>query len=268
MTQKQNWKFAYTAAGISVVVSSLLWTLAIANIAYSNTYESKENVWNRNLSYLEYSNVKTKSLEASLINIEDEIDKNELHESAPVNITVETREINSEEDNAKTENELEKWGLQRSFTLQIPSLNIRVPVLLPSITYWESRKWGMLEEQMQIGLLKGAVAYPHSVLPGEMGSIIIAGHSSPPDERAAESIYGNIFRSLPSLKEGDAIYLIDDGVRITYIVQESYVIPVSETEILKQQKDEKILKLMTCFPIGTTKDRLIVTAKRIGLHRL
>lgn len=155
--------------------------------------------------------------------------------------------------------ELDLWELERMWSIAIPSLSIRAPVLLPSMDHWVSRSWGMLEEQMQIGLNNGAVAYPHSAAPGTDGNLIIAGHSSPPDEASAESSYGHLFSTLPTIAIGEEIHV---GSAV-YRVEDKFVVPPSETSILAQQDDESILKLITCYPVGTTKDRMIITAKKV-----
>ncbi|MCA9371150.1 MAG: sortase [Candidatus Peregrinibacteria bacterium] len=159
--------------------------------------------------------------------------------------------------------ELEQWELMRAWNIFIPSLSVRAPVLLPSMKYWSSQAWDMLEEQMQIGLNHGTVAYPHSVSPGQMGSLIIAGHSSPPDEQAQESLYGSVFAHLPEIAVGEEIQVQSAGTAIRYKVVEKNIVSPKATTILEQQHDESILKLITCYPVGTTRDRMIITAQRI-----
>jgi|TARA_Y100000310_G_scaffold345163_1_gene462304 LPXTG-site transpeptidase (sortase) family protein len=159
--------------------------------------------------------------------------------------------------------QLEQWGLSRAWSITIPSLGIRAPVLLPSMKNWTARAWDLLEEQMQIGLNHGAVAYPHSSGPGRKGNLIIAGHSSPPTESAAASEFGNLFEKLPGIQVGDEISIVTAGSPITYRVEEKTIVSPQMTSILEQQYDESILKLITCYPVGTTRDRMIVLAKRI-----
>ena len=159
--------------------------------------------------------------------------------------------------------ELEKWELTRAWDISIPSLGVRAPVLLPSMRYWKGRAWDLLEEQMQVALNHGAVAYPHSSAPGESGSLIVAGHSSPPTKEAEQSMYGHLFASLPNLTIGETISVLKGGTPITYEVQEKVVVPPHMTSILEQQSDESVLKLITCYPVGTTRDRMIVVAKKV-----
>lgn len=156
--------------------------------------------------------------------------------------------------------EFSQWNISFAYSLSIPHLDIRTPVLKPSMQYWTSREWDLLEKQMQVALNSGAVAYPHSVTPGERGSIIIAGHSSPPNLRAAQSAYGNVFARIPELRAGESIFLFVAGEKLEYKVRDSEVVSSAATEILRQQDRENILKIITCYPVGTTKDRIVVTA--------
>lgn len=165
------------------------------------------------------------------------------------------------EGSESQESELVQWELSDAYSISIPSLGIRAPVLLPSMRFWKSRDWKLLEEQMQMGLNYGAVAYPHSAVPGEKGSVIIAGHSSPPTERAAESEFGRLFAEVPSLKPGDIITISRGGKEAHYEVRESVVVPPTATEILRQQSEKGEIKLITCYPVGSTRDRIVVTAE-------
>lgn len=176
------------------------------------------------------------------------------HTSAPVAPVEEAPAVSGEES------ELQEWGLAPAYTLSIPKIGVRTSVFQPVRTYWDRMEWSLLEEQMQVGLSYGAVAYPHSVQPGRRGSIIIAGHSSPPNARAQQSAYGWLFRKLPELEEGDTISILRGENFVDYTVESIAVVSASATGILEQQARQSVLKLITCYPIGTTKERWVVTA--------
>lgn len=159
--------------------------------------------------------------------------------------------------------ELVQWDVNPAWGISIPSLNIRAPVLLPSMKHWTSRAWDLLEQQMQVGLNHGTVAYPHSAGPGRKGNLIIAGHSSPPTDEAAASSFGHVFAKLPNIDIGEEISVTTASSPITYAVKEKFVVTPDMTSILEQQYDESILKLITCYPVGTTKNRMIILAKKV-----
>ena len=166
-------------------------------------------------------------------------------------------------DAVEQRNELTQWEIREFATLSIPSLSIRSTVFLPSRRYWDMRDWETLERQMQVGLLYGVVSYPHAVLPGEHGTIVIAGHSSPPTDRARDSRFGSIFAVLPGIDLKAQILLRTGSETVTYEVTDAKIVPAGDTTILAEQKDESLLRLITCYPIGSTKDRFVVTAKKV-----
>jgi LPXTG-site transpeptidase (sortase) family protein len=179
-------------------------------------------------------------------------------EPAPV-----IEEVVRENVQAAAPTELEQWELKRAWSIAVPALGIRAPVMLPSLKYWSSQAWELMEEQMQVGLNHGTVAYPHSSGPGGNGSLIIAGHSSPPTLSAEQSIYGDVFARLPEIEVGQEITITTNASPITYRVEEKMIVSPKVTSILEQQTDDSILKLITCYPVGTTTSRMIIIAKKI-----
>lgn len=159
--------------------------------------------------------------------------------------------------------ELKQWGLSKRYELSIPSIGLHTAVYVPDRRYWDARQWDLLERQMQVGLLQGAAAYPHSAAPGGAGALIIAGHSSPPSEQARLSAFGTLFSRLPDLSVGDTVALLMDGRTITYRVTGRSVVEATATEVLSQPDEGSMLKLITCYPIGTDARRLIVTAELV-----
>lgn len=159
--------------------------------------------------------------------------------------------------------ELRQWGLSKRYELSVPSINLHTSVYVPDRRYWDAQQWDLLERQMQVGLLHGAAAYPHSALPGGPGAVIIAGHSSPPSEEALRSAFGALFAHLPDLSVGDTVALLADGRTITYRVAGRSVVEATATEVLSQPDADSMLKLITCYPIGTDAKRLIVTAELV-----
>jgi len=178
-------------------------------------------------------------------------------------VEVALEEVVEEEVQAAAPTELEQWELKRAWSIAVPVLGIRAPVMLPSLKYWSSQAWALMEEQMQVGLNHGTVAYPHSAGPGGNGSLIIAGHSSPPTVSAEKSNYGDIFARLPEIEVGQDITVTTNAAPVTYRVEEKMIVSPNVTSILEQQTDDSILKLITCYPVGTTTSRMIIIAKKV-----
>jgi len=261
MTQRQKRTVAYICACGSVVTSFGLWTAIVSrSLVIYNTDISQERqrteVWGGAIGTVGEFVESVAEVVANTV-------MDQVHLAAST-VTVPSEVIGgpaASSSGAESPFELSQWEINQAYTLSIPDLDVEVPVLIPSMRYWESREWNLLEKQMQVGLNYGAVAYPHSAEPGSKGSVIISGHSSPPSERAASSDFGRIFSHVPELKPGDVITISGEGQDKNYEIQSSVIVPPTATEILRQQEDESIMKIVTCYPIGTTKDRMVVTAK-------
>jgi len=234
---------------VALLLSAVTWTQIVTRIqvaqfteGVSNTYI---NEYEQEPSVAAIQPKKTSNLTATVVRSVGEVVGNIVNPDIPVEV-----------DHAAAPD----WEVRKLYTLSIPEIGVRVPVSVPSRRYWDAKAWDLLEEQMQVGLLDGAVAYPHSADPGALGTLIVAGHSSPPTELAAASAYGNVFAKLPSLTEGDEIHVQIGNRSNVYRVQRTEIFTASDTYILAQQDDEKLLKLITCYPIGTSKDRWVITA--------
>lgn len=151
-------------------------------------------------------------------------------------------------------NALRSRGIRRVAQIEIPALGIRSPVLEPSRTLWNARAWSALEQDMQIAMRHGAVAYPQE-------RPVILGHSSPPGG-ADIGRNGTLFARLPELREGDRIILTMNGTPTTFTIRDFSVVQPRETGVLLGKSGEEILTLITCFPVGTTRERLVVRATR------
>lgn len=111
-------------------------------------------------------------------------------------------------------------------------------------------------------LSKNLVQYPGTALPGKNGNAVIFGHSILPIFYNPKN-YMAIFSTLPTLKEGDDIFVEYDGVSYSYVVEELFEIYPSDIEILEQNPADSFLTLVTCTPPGDPRNpkRLIVRAR-------
>ena len=70
-------------------------------------------------------------------------------------------------------------------------------------------------------------------------------------------VYGHFFRNIDKLEVGDQINIKKDTDTYTYLVTESFVVAPEDVWVLEKTEDPTIT-LITCTPIGTYTDRLIV----------
>lgn len=134
----------------------------------------------------------------------------------------------------------------------INGIAVEAPVIYDQIT--------VNEANFQTALQKGVVHYPNTAVPGEPGNVVIFGHSS--GQVWAPGDYKFIFARLEKLKPGDKIFLDYQGQRYTYEINELRVVKPTEMSVLKQDAGHN-LTLITCTPVGTNTNRLIVSAKQI-----
>lgn len=135
------------------------------------------------------------------------------------------------------------------YTISIPKLNIHDAVV-------------------SIGgedLSKSLVQYSGTALPGNNGNAVIFGHSILPIFYNPKN-YMAIFSTLPTLKEGDEIFIDYDSVSYEFKVEELFEIYPTDIQILEQNSTDSFITLITCVPPGDPRNpkRLIVRARVVS----
>lgn len=110
-------------------------------------------------------------------------------------------------------------------------------------------------------VLQHGVAHAQGTLfPGQAGNIYLFAHSA--DNFWNVGRYNATFYLLKDLKEGDDIVVFSQNIRHNYVVKRSGIINPSEVSFITHAKTGKEqLILQTCWPPGTTWQRLIVFAE-------
>lgn len=134
-------------------------------------------------------------------------------------------------------------------SLDIPSIKVKAPIIMDEQSY--------IEWKVQKALQKGVVHYGQTAVPGQRGNVVILGHSS--GQPWAPGDYKFVFTLLDKLQKGDTIHLNYQGTRYTYTVADSTVVKPDDVSVLKPT-DKPTLSLITCTPVGTSKNRLVVHA--------
>lgn len=144
--------------------------------------------------------------------------------------------------------------------IAIPSLDINAPLIAPSLGLEaiESEDWNVLEDEIRDSLLQGVVHYPGTANPGKKGNFFVTGHSS--NVFWESSAWNTIFALLPQIEIGTEIIVTKDQRNYVYVVTEKKEVSPKEVSVLQQGGDYK-MTLMTCTPVGTTLNRLVVTAE-------
>lgn len=138
----------------------------------------------------------------------------------------------------------------------IPKINVDVPVDYNATP----------DNASQMAAMRNGVAYfgipGANSLPGQIGNTAIAGHSS--NDLIDQGNYKFAFLQLEKLAKGDTIYLNYESKRYTYSITRMEVVKPSEINKLIYPTDKPVITLITCTPIGTATNRLLVTAEQIS----
>ncbi len=118
-----------------------------------------------------------------------------------------------------------------------------------------------LDDILMKELEQWVVRYPWSALPWEKWNAFVFWHSSNFPWIAGE--YNDVFSRLWQVNTWDIVYSYYGQKKYTYRIVEKKVIKPTEVDILKRDNDVSELTLMTCWPIGTTLNRLILIGELI-----
>jgi sortase A len=140
--------------------------------------------------------------------------------------------------------------------LIIPKINIDVPVMYDVTPDYDSQMKAMESGVAYFGI-PGANSKP-----GQIGNTVLSGHSS--NDIIDPGSYKFIFAQLERLAKSDTIYANYNGVRYTYVVTKTEIVKPTEVSKLIYPTDKPILTLITCTPLGTSLNRLLVTAEQVS----
>lgn len=145
----------------------------------------------------------------------------------------------------------------------IGKIGKNVPVVTVPDTKLINGDYAGLEKDIQAALLKGIVHYPGTVNPGEIGNTFFTGHSS--NYVWVKGDYNNVFALLNEMVVGDKVTTYWEGQKYIYQVYDIKTVSPTETWVLQQSGNEypSIMTLMTCTPVGTSLNRLIIRSKQI-----
>lgn len=143
----------------------------------------------------------------------------------------------------------------------IPRIGQNVPVIRVPTDMLLRKDWAALEKQIQEALRYGVVHFPGTAYPGDDGNVVITGHSSyfPWDPGR----FKDVFALLHQVDVGDKVVVYHEQEKFEYVVYEKKVVKPSQVEVLTQSGENR-LTLITCTPVGTDLNRLVVFARPVS----
>jgi LPXTG-site transpeptidase (sortase) family protein len=137
--------------------------------------------------------------------------------------------------------------------LLIPKIKVKAPIV------WDSEAD---EASMLSSLQQGVAHYGFSARPDEgQGNVFLTGHSS--YFFWDKGSYKTVFANLDRLAVDDQIALTYKGIVYLYQVRSSQVVKPTDFDVTNAT-EKPTLSLMTCVPVGTNLNRLVVQADLIS----
>jgi sortase A len=124
---------------------------------------------------------------------------------------------------------------EQAIRIQIPAIKVDAPIVQGD--GWEQLKKGVGQ---QIG----------SPLPGKPGNLVLSAHND---------VFGEIFRDLDKLKEGDTITIFTSQHTYVYQVRQTRIVEPSQVEVIAPTEDSTIT-LISCYPYMIDNKRIAVKA--------
>lgn len=140
--------------------------------------------------------------------------------------------------------------VNQDFSLVIPKIGVNAPVIA-GVNPASSTQYNP-------ALLQGVAQASTSMLPDQNGTVYLFSHSTNYDWFVKD--LNAVFYLIKNLQEGDLITLIYKGNEYTYRLRETRVVSPSEVSYLVPQVGQKNLILQTCWPPGSTTQRLLLFA--------
>jgi sortase A len=103
-------------------------------------------------------------------------------------------------------------------------------------------------------LRRGPGHYPSAPLPGERGTVAIAGH---------RTTYGAPFRKIDKLKPRDAIVITMPYGRFTYRVERTRIVKPTDVWVTQRVSYDRLI-LSACHPLYSAAQRIVVFARLVS----
>ena len=129
-------------------------------------------------------------------------------------------------------------GPEQAVRIQIPAIDVDAPIV-------QGDNWEQLK--------KGVGQHSGTPGPGVDGNVVLSAHND---------VYGEIFRNLDQLQEGDEVILFTDKQAYTYKVQKILFVEPTSVDILAQTT-EPVVTLISCYPYMVDNQRIVVVASLV-----
>lgn len=144
--------------------------------------------------------------------------------------------------------------VNEEFSLIVPKVGINAPIIA-SVDPVKPDKYA---EALNRGIAHAATSF----LPDEDGTVYLFSHSTNYDWFVKDM--NAIFYLLKNLEKDDLAIIFYKGKRYTYKITEKKVVSPASTAFLVPTVGKRSLILQTCWPPGSTTERLLIFADLVG----
>lgn len=141
--------------------------------------------------------------------------------------------------------------------IHIPKVNIKIPIVWNAIASDQNSLNRAMDNGAAWFNVQGA-----SAKPGEKGNSVYSAHSS--NDWTDSGDYKFAFAPLVRVKEGDMIYIDYQKKRYTYTITHMKEVKPTDVNALREGADKPYITLITCVPLGTALNRLLVFADQVS----
>ena len=134
-------------------------------------------------------------------------------------------------------------------------LDIQAPIV--DVKYYTEdklEKWDFEKE-----LEQWVVKYPGTPDPSQKWNMLIFGHTS--NYAWIKSDFNNVFSKIPQMEIGNQIKLARNGKIYIYKVVSKDIVKPKDLIAIWQKNDDHYISLIWCYPIGDSKQRVVVQWK-------
>lgn len=124
---------------------------------------------------------------------------------------------------------------EQAVRIQIPAIQLDAPIVMGD--GWEQLKKGVGQH----------IGTPN---PGQRGNVVLSAHND---------VFGEWFRDLDRLKEGDQVILYTNLRTYTYIIKQTQIVEPTQVEVMSPTRDP-VVTLISCYPYMRDDQRIVVTA--------
>ena len=144
-------------------------------------------------------------------------------------------------------------AVDKEFSLIVPKIGANSKVV-PDVDPYNSQVY-------QRELTKGVAHAKGTVYPGQVGNSFYFAHSS--DNFYNANRYNSVFYLLNKLEKDDLFYFVYKEEIFKYKVLQVKIVSADSIDYLKGTTERKLVTLMTCWPAGTTLQRLVVVGELV-----